>query len=144
MRILKTLFVLVMLALFVSGIPALAKSLDAEMRHSDVRIPTTMKVGQKYDVTIKVKNSGDVRWQGRRFAMKSKILRSPSGAPAQRDELTPDIELTDVINTGATWSCHFKVEAPDWTGEYTLEYSMADGNTLFGDRVDVRINVVAD
>lgn len=121
---------------------AASKSLDAEFRRSDIRMPTTMKAGQKYDVVIKVKNSGDIRWQGRQFRMKGKIRRSPSGAPAQREELTPDVDLVSVVNTGEVWDCHFSVHAPTWTGHYELQYSMAEGNNEFGDKVDVDVDVV--
>lgn len=127
------------------GTSALASApLDAQFSRSSIKIPSTMKAGQSYDVTIKVKNVGDIKWQGRNIRMKSKIKRGPSGAPTQREELTPEVNLSATVNTGQTWDCRFKVQASKWTGRYTLQYSMADGRNEFGDKVDMDVEVVGD
>tara|TARA_Y100001978_G_C23568145_1_gene372741 strand:+ start:132 stop:575 length:444 start_codon:yes stop_codon:yes gene_type:complete len=118
--------------------------LDAEMRSSDIRMPSQMKAGQKYDVVVKVKNVGSMKWQGRDFQMLSKITRSPSGAPAQRDEFTPHVYLKDSVQTDAKTEFHYKVQAPTWTGNWELTMSMAKGSSRFGDIVKKSVRVVGD
>lgn len=132
-------------AISVLSLAATASStLDADLSSSDVKIPTTMKAGQKYDVAVKVKNVGSMRWQGRDFQLLTKIRRGPSGAPTQRDEFTPHVYLKDSVETNAKTEFHYKVEAPTWTGNWELEISMAKGSTQFGDRVSKTIKVVGD
>lgn len=118
--------------------------LDAEMRSSDIRMPSQMKAGQKYDVVVKVKNVGSMKWQGRDFQMLSKITRGPSGAPTQRDEFTPHVYLKDAVQTDAKTEFHYKVQAPTWTGNWELTMSMAKGSSRFGDIVKKTVKVVGD
>jgi len=121
-----------------------AATLDADFSRSNIRIPSSMKSGQSYDVTIKVKNVGDIKWQARDIKMKCTVKRGPSGAPTPKEEFTPEVDLSTAVNTGQTWDCRFKVRAPKWTGRYTLQYSMADGRNEFGDKVDMDVEVVGD
>ena len=116
---------------------------DAEIRASNIRIKTPMKAGTKYDVEVKVKNTGTSAWsRSDRIRLTSRIYRGPSGAPAQRDELTPDAEVGDDIAPNTTVDVEYRVEAPDYVGTYTIEWTMMKGSTKFGDRVQKTIKVV--
>jgi hypothetical protein len=125
----------------VSKAESINSALDAEIRTSDIRIPRTMKSGRKYSVIVKVKNTGDVKWTGRPFMLTSKIYRGPSGSPTQRDELTPIIDLKSDVNTGAYFSFHYDVEAPNFKGDYILEWTMKKGSSAFGDKTRKTVKV---
>lgn len=116
---------------------------DAEIRASNIRIKTPMKAGTRYDVEVKVKNIGTATWsRSDRIRLTSRIYRGPSGAPTQRDELTPDAEVGDDIAPNTTVDVEYRVEAPDYVGSYTIEWTMMKGSTKFGDRVQKTIKVV--
>ena len=144
-KLLTGLAVAAVSAVSVLSLAAFAQGhLDAELRSGDIRMPATMKAGQKYDVAVKVKNVGSVQWQGRDFQLMSKISRGPSGAPTQRDEFTPHVYLKDCVDTNAKTEFHYKVEAPTWTGNWELTMSMAKGSSRFGDIVKRTVKVVGD
>ena len=106
---------------------------DAYLHDSNIKIKQTMKAGQKYRVSVKVQNSGDIKWEGRRFRLHSRIHKGPSGSSMQRDELTPIIYLKGVLHTGEWYTFYYDVEAPAYTGKYTLEWTMMRGSSNFGD-----------
>jgi hypothetical protein len=144
-RIIFTLVALITVfaVLNIEGTKAESKmqSYDAEIRESNIRFPRTMKPGKSYNVSVKVRNNGDVRWSGREFSLRSRIYRGPSGSPTQRDELTPEIDLTSVVETNEYYTFDYKVVAPNYQGQYILEFHMVRGSRHFGDTTRVTTRV---
>jgi hypothetical protein len=114
---------------------------DAEIRTSDIKISRTMSSGKTYYVTVRVRNNGDIRWSGRGFSLSSKIYRGPSGSPTQRDELTPEVDLKSVVETTEYYKFDYKVEAPNYKGQYILEWTMMKNSRPFGDKTRATIKV---
>ena len=118
-----------------------ATTYDAEIRTSNVDIPTRMEAGKKYRVRVTVKNNGTIKWEGHPFALSSRIYRGPSGSATQRDELTPLVDLKGAVDTNGSHTFEYYVEAPNYAGTYELEWSMMRGSTKFGDKVRRTITV---
>jgi len=117
-------------------------ALDAGIRTSDITIPRTLRSGKSKTVKVRVKNIGDVKWNsGREFTLHSRIYRGPSGSGTQRDELTPTVLLKGDVNTGAYHTFVYEIEAPDYKGEYIIEWSMQRNSRDFGDRARKNIRI---
>ena len=140
----KTLQSLLMLALLALLTPAVSQTLrdDAQMRSSDVDIPNVIQVGRTYRVRVGVKNSGTTTWQARKYFLRVKIVRGPSGSPTQREQLTPYLELKNPVAPGESHTFLYEIEGPPYLGEYRLEWVMSNGRDDFGDSVIRAIRVV--
>lgn len=117
-------------------------SLDADFSRGDIRFrPNPLRVGKKCEVVVKVKNVGDIRWSGRNFHLVCKVRRCPSGSPRQIDDFTPHVYLKAPVNPNERTEFHYKAVAPSYPGDYELRFTMAEGRTEFGDKVDYKIRV---
>ncbi|MEW6126899.1 MAG: NBR1-Ig-like domain-containing protein [Acidobacteriota bacterium] len=117
--------------------------MDAQMRPSDVVIPSQIVVNKTYRVRVTVVNNGSCNWDtssGIRLSIK--ILRGPSGSSAQRDELTPIVDLKYKIKPGDRHEFEYEITGPYYLGNYTLEWKMVKQNKWFGDAVTKPITVV--
>lgn len=142
MKILLSL--LVSAVLWVLLTPTLGQTLrdDAQMRSSDVDIPNRVQVGRTYRVSMKVTNNGTTTWQARKYFLRVRIVRGPSGSPTQREHLTLHLELKDPVAPGESHAFSYEIEGPPYLGEYRLEWGMSNGHDDFGDRVTRTIRVV--
>ncbi len=118
--------------------------MDATISPSGIRIPTKIIPAKEYDVDVTVKNSGTCTWgRSSKIRLSIKIVRGPSGSAAQRDELTPIVELKDQVEPGESQRFNYEIEGPYYLGSYTLEWIMVVNNKPFGNEVKKVIEVVA-
>lgn len=142
----KSVFTMFLLGtIFLLSQPTKAQSceMDAQIRPSDVSIPNQIVVNKTYRVQVTVVNNGTCNWEtssGIRLSIK--ILRGPSGSAAQRDELTPIVELKYKIKPNQRHEFEYEITGPYYLGNYTLEWKMVQHNKPFGDVVTRQITVV--
>ena len=127
--------------------PVLAgPSRDAELTKSNIRMPSEMVANRKYDIVVKVRNNGDVKWNsGSENQLLTTVHRTPSGSSGHWDkDFLPTVNLSRPVNTGDKYEFHYKITAPNVTGTYELDMSMANGKDRFGDIVRLTIKVVPE
>lgn len=121
---------------------------DADGNNSeiiDLRIAESMTSGEKYKVTLTLKNTGNRTWQASEFSdFKISALTEPS------DIIYPDWNsssyyLSNSIEPGQTSEIEFYVIAPSTAGTYNLQWMMRSGNGYFGQKTErVKINVTGN
>jgi hypothetical protein len=117
--------------------------MDAQIRPSDVVIPSQIVVNKTYRVRVTVVNNGTCNWDtssGIRLSIK--ILRGPSSSATERDELTPIVDLKYKIKPNDRHEFEYEITGPYYLGNYTLEWKMVRQNKWFGDAVTKQITVV--
>lgn len=121
------------------------KNADAEGNNSEVislRIAETMIAGEKYKVTLTLKNTGNRTWHASEY---SDFKISPFTETS--DIIYPDWNstsyyLSSSIEPDQTSDVEFYVVAPSSPGAYSLQWMMKSGSGYFGrktDRVTVQV-----
>jgi C1A family cysteine protease len=104
-----------------------------------VHIPSAMAAGSRYNVSIKVKNTGGKPW-GRGDGIVLDAVND-SSAPlfgAGRMQLPPDA----FVLPGEIYTWNFTMTTPAQTGTYTAKYRMYwEGHGWFGNAASARISV---
>lgn len=122
------------------------KNADADGNNSEVislRIAENMIAGEKYKVTLTLKNTGSRTWHASEY---SDFKISPFTEAS--DIIYPDWNsssyyLSSSIEPGQTSDVEFYVVAPSNPGTYNLQWMMKSGSGYFGRKTDrVTINVL--
>ena len=98
-------------------------------------IPTTMTVGQSYNVSVTFRNRGVVWSEGRAFRL---------GAVGESDPFTATTRhtISGEVRPGDTYSFNFTMTAPIIYGTYTTDWRMVrDGYAWFGATVSKQVTV---
>ena len=118
---------------------------DADGNNSEVinlRIAETMIAGEKYKVTLTLKNTGNRTWHASEY---SDFMISPfteSSDIIYFDWNSTSYYLSSSIEPGQTSDVEFYIVAPTVTGTYGLQWMMKSGSGYFGrksDRVAIRV-----
>jgi hypothetical protein len=140
-----SLSALLVLGLLLLGTVARAQSckMDATITSSNITIPAKINPAKKYDVRVTVENSGTCTWDTTsKIRLSIKIVKGPSGAATQRDELTPIVDLKYKVLPGKSQTFNYEIEGPYYLGRYTLEWIMLLNNKPFGNEMRKDIEVV--
>src|SRR5271157_974777 len=92
-------------------------------------IPLNMKPGQKYNVSIISKNTGDVSWSTDKNIMIAPLTTND----AELFGNSSPIEQGHVTKKGNNYTWKFTIIAPSLNGNYTLKYQMKNNSSWFGD-----------
>lgn len=112
---------------------------DAARFMSTSTLPSTVTAGSTFPVTITMRNVGTNVWTGG----SAYNLAAVSNATKWGQPSVP-LQPTDNVARGSDETFTFTAVAPMTPGSYGLQYQMANGTTLFGDRsVSKTIHVVA-
>ncbi|MCH6259263.1 hypothetical protein MLD52_22105, partial [Puniceicoccaceae bacterium K14] len=95
----------------------------------DQEIPSFMFASSLNRVRITMKNTGERPWSRTEGYSLSYMGEGPN--PWSIDEIT--LSPVPVVEEGEAYIFDFDLKAPDETGVYTLEFSMFDGVTTFGE-----------
>lgn len=119
---------------------------DAEGNNSEIvslRIAGTMTAGEKYKVSLTLKNTGNRTWHASEY---SDYKISPYTEPSDviySDWNSSSYYLSNSIEPGQTSDVEFYVVAPSNPGIYGLQWIMKGGSGYFGQKTErVAINVV--
>lgn len=119
---------------------------DADGNNSEIvslRIAETMTAGEKYKVSLTLKNTGNRTWHASEYSdYKISSYTEPS------DIIYPDWNsssyyLSSSIEPGQTSDVEFYVVAPSNPGNYGLQWMMKSGSGYFGQKTErVAISVI--
>ena len=119
---------------------------DAEGNNSEIvslRIAETMTAGEKYKVSLTLKNTGNRTWHASEY---SDYKISPFTDPSDiiySDWNSSSYYLSNSIEPGQTSDVEFYVVAPSNPGNYGLQWMMKGGSGYFGQKTDrVAVSVV--
>ena len=119
---------------------------DAEGNNSEIvslRIAETMIAGEKYKVSLTLKNTGNRTWHASEY---SDYKISPFTEPSDiiySDWNSGSYYLSNSIEPGQTSDVEFYVVAPSDPGNYGLQWMMKSGSGYFGQKTErVAVSVV--
>ena len=141
----KGLCLLTMFSVFLC-IKAGAQSckMDSKFGSSNIYIPSKLTVGKEYHVKVEITNSGSCNWDKTHVSLSIKIVRGPSGAAMQRDELTPEkgMLLTQGTLSGKVAEFEYDITGPYYPGSYTMEWQLLADGKPFGVKVQKAVEVI--
>jgi alpha-glucuronidase len=113
------------------------EAIDADITGNT--FPTTMVAGRTYNVSITVKNTGNISWNKAELYRLGAVGDSdPLGAPNR-------LLLNDSrVNNGKSYTFTFSIKAPSTPGNYTSSWRMLrEGVTWFGETYAIPVTVVS-
>jgi len=101
-------------------------------------IPSSMKPGQKYTVTILARNTGNTSWLNNTTFI-AQFINSSFDNTIFSNQSAMGHGTTVKKNTNYTWT--ITMIAPTWNGNYTIAFQMRNNTTWFGDMLIKNITV---
>ncbi|MEZ4690104.1 MAG: NBR1-Ig-like domain-containing protein [Ignavibacteria bacterium] len=106
-------------------------------------VPQTMTAGEKYKITVSLKNIGDDVWDNaltNEFMIGSIVESTDITYPGWNSE---SVLLSSEMGSGQTSDVEFYVTAPLESGVYHLQWMMKKGDDYFGEKSDkYSVNVI--
>jgi len=118
-----------------------SKLADIDAKIVETRFPQTLVTGQRYQVTINLKNTGAVTWSEDR-KIRLGIEHDLAGSAAQFGDYRIKLTSGAQIAPGCEALFSFLITAPNQPGEYTLRYRMVwEYTRWFGEVIEKKIRV---
>ena len=96
-------------------------------------LPNTMSAGEDYSIVVQFKNNGSSTWT-RKKGYKLQLVSKKKGWNIS----TIKMAKGDVVPPGEIATFRFKLQAPNKTGKYPIQWQMQKGKVPFGENTPVQ------
>lgn len=133
---------LLVLALAVGARSAFADKDDYDSRITKFKAPFLI-TGKSGKLEMRIENTGTRSWKGADIVLVCSVLKSPSGAKAQRDDLEfrKSFDKIQEVPPGGTLIYDEPITGPEYTGTWLLGCWLEFKHQKFGDVADTKFIV---
>ena len=105
-------------------------------------VPGNMTAGEKYKVTVIMKNTGNNPWYSDAGNEYKLAPVTESSSALYPDWNSSSVNLSNTVDTGQTATLEFDITAPKIAGKYSIQWMLKKGDYFFGHKTNkVFVNV---